>query len=97
MKDETIEKVDAEIADWQYMKDLPESWHGFTLDRSKAIDKDSYESAGIDDFEGAVVINYYDSEDGVCRTAFAGVSGQQHECREHSCENAWKFVSQFRR
>ena len=43
MKDETIEKVDAEIADWQYMKDLPESWHGFTLDRSKAIDKDSYD------------------------------------------------------
>lgn len=43
LKDETIEKVDAEIADWQYMKDLPESWHGFTLDRSKAIDKDSYD------------------------------------------------------
>ena len=43
MKDETIEKVDAESADWQYMKDLPESWHGFTLDRSKAIDKDSYD------------------------------------------------------
>ena len=38
---------------------------------------------------------FYESEDGVCRTVFASVSGQQHECREHSCENAWKFVSQF--
>ena len=44
-----------------------------------------------------LTIHYYDSEDGVCRTAFAGVSGQQHECRQHSCENAWKFVSQFTR
>ncbi len=44
-----------------------------------------------------LTINYYESVDGVCRTAFAGVSGQKHECREHSCENAWKFISQFRR
>ncbi len=44
-----------------------------------------------------LTIHYYDSEDGVCRTAFASVSGQQHECRQHSCENAWKFISQFTR
>lgn len=44
-----------------------------------------------------LTVHYYDSEDGVCRTAFASVSGQVHECRHHSCENAWKFISQFRR
>ena len=44
-----------------------------------------------------LTIHYYDSEDGVCRTAFASVSGQIHECRPHSCEEAWKFVSRFRR
>ena len=44
-----------------------------------------------------LTVHYYDSEDGVCRTAFASVSGQQHECRHHSCENAWKFISRFRR
>lgn len=44
-----------------------------------------------------LTVHYYDSEDGVCRTAFAGVSGQKHECREHSVENAWKFVSKFSR
>ncbi len=44
-----------------------------------------------------LTINYYDSDDGICRTAFASVSGQVHECRQHSCENAWKFISQFRR
>ena len=44
-----------------------------------------------------LTIRYYDSVDGVCRTAFASVSGQIHECRQHSCENAWKFISQFTR
>ncbi len=44
-----------------------------------------------------LTINFFDSEDGVCRTAFASVSGQGHECRHHTCENAWKFISQFTR
>ena len=44
-----------------------------------------------------LTIHYYDSEDGVCRTAFASVSGQIHECRQHSCENAWNFISRFTR
>jgi len=47
--------------------------------------------------DATLKINYYDSEDGVCRTAFASVSNQIHECREHSIENAWKFISQFKR
>ena len=44
-----------------------------------------------------LTVQYYDSEDGVCRTAFASVSGQIHECRHHSIENAWKFISKFSR
>ena len=32
-----------------------------------------------------------------CLTALASVSGQGHECREHTCENAWRFLSNFRR
>lgn len=44
-----------------------------------------------------LTIHYYDSDDGICRTAFASVSGQIHECRHHSCEAAWKFISQFTR
>lgn len=42
-----------------------------------------------------LTIHYFESEDGVCRTAFASVSGQVHEFRHHTCENAWKFISQF--
>ena len=44
-----------------------------------------------------LTIHFFDSEDGICRTAFASVSGQVHECRHHTCENAWKFISQFTR
>ena len=44
-----------------------------------------------------LTIRYYDSEDGVCRTAFASISEQVHECRQHTNEAAWKFISQFSR
>ncbi len=51
-----------------------------------------------DPSRGSVLtVHYFDSEDGVCRTAFASVSGQVHEYRKHSGENAWLFVSQFKR
>ena len=51
-----------------------------------------------DPSRGSVLtVQYYDSEDGVCRTAFASVSEQVHECRKHSIENAWKFISKFTR
>ncbi len=56
------------------------------------VEKIHDESRGSD-----LTIHYFDSEDGVCRTAFASVSGQGHEFRQHSCENAWKFISQFTR
>ena len=46
--------------------------------------------------QSTLTVNYYASDDGVCRTAFASVSGQMHECRHHTCENAWKFISRFR-
>ena len=51
-----------------------------------------------DPSRGSVLtVHYYNSTDGVCRTALASVSGQIHECRHHSIENAWKFISQFSR
>ena len=47
--------------------------------------------------DAILTINYYDSEDGVCRTAFASIDNQVHECRHHTNEQAWKFISQFAR
>ena len=50
----------------------------------------------IDESRGSTMtIHYFDSEDGLCRTAFASINNQVHECRHHTCEQAWKFISQF--
>ncbi len=32
-----------------------------------------------------------------CYTVLGSISGQGHECRPHTCEHAWKFLSNFRR
>ena len=49
-----------------------------------------------DPSRGSVLtIEVFESRDGVARTAFASVSGQGHECREHTCEYAWRFLSRF--
>lgn len=51
-----------------------------------------------DPARGSVLtIHYFTSADGVERTAFGSVSGQGHECREHTCEQAWRFMSRFSR
>ena len=44
-----------------------------------------------------LTVRYYDSEDGVCRTAFASIDNQVHECRHHTNETAWNFISKFTR
>ncbi|SDH47291.1 hypothetical protein SAMN05421493_101631 [Pseudobutyrivibrio sp. 49] len=66
-------------------------------DRIYGISGDRVEKIPDPSRGSVLTVNYYDSEDGVCRTAFGSVSGQVHEFREHSCEQAWKFISQFTR
>lgn len=59
---------------------------GDRVDRIYDPSRDSY-----------LTLNYFDSTDGVCRTVFTSVSGQGHECRRHTCEQAWLFLSKFSR
>lgn len=47
--------------------------------------------------DAMLTVEYFDSKDGVCRTAFGSISGQGHECRKHTCEKAWEFISKFTR
>lgn len=44
-----------------------------------------------------LTLNYFESENGKIYTVFGSISGQGHECRYHTCEYAWRFISQFRR
>lgn len=79
-------KFDLKFADKENWED---KIYGIPGDR---VEKLYDESRG-----STLTINYFDSEDGVCRTAFASVSEQVHECRHHTCEAAWNFISQFER
>lgn len=44
-----------------------------------------------------LTLNLFESDNGCCYSIFACVGNQGHEVRHHTCENAWKFMSQFRR
>lgn len=61
------------------------------------IDGDRTEKIYDASRDSYLTIQYFESEDGITRTAFASISGQGHECRKHTCEHAWKFMSQFTR
>ncbi|MBO4484819.1 MAG: hypothetical protein J5738_05475 [Lachnospiraceae bacterium] len=81
-----VKKFDVAFAD----KDKwPDPVYGDAPDR---VEKVPDESRG-----SILTIRYYNSEDGVCRTALSSIDNQIHECRQHTCENAWKFLSQFTR
>lgn len=61
------------------------------------IDGDRVERIDDPSRGSVLTIHYFTNADGVERTAFASVSGQGHECREHTCEHAWRFMSRFSR
>ncbi len=97
-------QADTALERVQYVADVNNLKTKFDV---KYEDKDSWEDKfyGIpgdkvdkipDESRGSILtVRYYESEDGVIRTAFASIDNQIHECREHTCENAWKFISQF--
>lgn len=44
-----------------------------------------------------LTMHLFESENGCCYSIFASASNQAHEVRHLNSENAWKFLSQFRR
>ena len=49
-----------------------------------------------DPSRGSVLtVHTFVSRDGAARTALASISGQGHECRQHTCDFAWQFMRQF--
>lgn len=47
--------------------------------------------------DATLTLQYFDSADGNCYCVFGSVSEMGHDCRHHTCEQAWKFISSFRR
>ena len=75
----------------------------------KLEEKDSWENKfwGIDGDKikmlvdpkrkGKLTLQLFGREDGKCYNVFASIDNQGHECREHTCENAWLYMSCFSR
>ncbi len=61
------------------------------------IDGDKVEKIHDPARNAVLTVHYFESDDGEYKTAFASIDNQGHECREHTCEQAWKFMSGFTR
>ena len=47
--------------------------------------------------KGKLTLQLFGREDGKCYNVFASIDNQGHECREHTCEYAWRYMSCFSR
>lgn len=61
------------------------------------IDGDIICKAKDDNTGSVLTMHLFESENGCCYSIFASASRQSHEMRHLNCENAWKFLSLFRR
>ena len=61
------------------------------------IDGDIICTAKDESKNSVLTMHLFESENGCCYSIFASASNQQHEMRHLNCENAWKFMSKFRR
>ena len=70
-----------------------DSWSGSIW----GIEGDSVEKLRDEPRNSTLTIHYFEDENGVCTTALASISNQGHDCRPHTCEAAWQFMSRFTR
>ena len=61
------------------------------------INGDETETAYDESRDATLTMQKFRSTDGRILSVFASISGQGHDCREHTCEHAWQFMSQFTR
>ena len=47
--------------------------------------------------KGKLTLQFFNRPDGKCWNVFASIDNQGHECREHTCEQAWNYMSNFSR
>lgn len=47
--------------------------------------------------KGKLTLQFFTRDDGKCYNVFGSIDNQGHECRPHTCEYAWRFLSSFTR
>lgn len=86
-------KVNNVVKEYKVSLDDKDNWENHIW----GIDGDRVEKIYDESRDATLTIQYFDSADGTCYSAFGSISGQGHECRYHTCEQAWRFISRFRR
>lgn len=61
------------------------------------IDGDTVYTAYDKTRDATLTLNLFKNEAGKVYNIFGSISGQGHDCREHTNEHAWRFMSQFSR
>ena len=61
------------------------------------LNGDEVETSYDESRDATLTMQKFRSTDGRILSVFASISGQGHDCREHTCEHAWQFMSQFTR
>ena len=61
------------------------------------IDGDVICTAKDDNKNSVLTMHLFESENDCCYSVFGSASNQMHEMRHLNCENAWKYMSGFRR
>ena len=61
------------------------------------IDGDVVCTAKDENKDSVLTMHLFESENGCCYSVFGSASNQMHEMRHLNCENAWKFMSHFKR
>jgi poly(3-hydroxybutyrate) depolymerase len=61
------------------------------------IDGDETEKSYDETRDATLTMQKFYNRDGKLYNIFASISGQGHDCREHTCEHAWQFMSRFSR
>ena len=61
------------------------------------INGDEVEQLYDESRDATLTMQKFRSTDGRVLSVFASISGQGHDCREHTCEQAWQFMSHFHR
>ncbi|MCR5063663.1 MAG: hypothetical protein K6A89_10315, partial [Treponema sp.] len=86
----------AEAADY-YSKNIKLEEKDNWKNKIWGIDGDEVETSYDESRDATLTMQKFHSKDGRILSIFASISGQGHDCREHTCEHAWQFMSKFSR
>ena len=90
---EYVLKVNRAKADYEVRFEDKDNWKNPIW----GIDGDVICKARDENKNSVLTMHLFESENGCCYSAFGSASNQMHEMRHLNCENAWKYMSCFRR